>query len=310
MRKLLFAALFTTSAGCTTDEPVGPDLPQPIDVVWGDSIHAGDMFVLVPGTSSYDYIAAVIDPMTATIPVVDPRKQSRIKDDSIVFEAAIASAHRAGIPDEQLEDGTITFGIWGADFQNPAHEQFTYTSYEGLSIPIHILGGASKCAHGSVPDNLLNYNADNANADATSIYKLTQKWLAANPGTGRNIILSSHSWGGADAEYLVENLPTIESANGPLTDGTGTATIKFTTAMGVPGFVLNYAFKGPGLRTTSEGMVYEIDRPDDPVHALHAGEPGGGHQYSIMFGDEFQGSYGITTEEMSCEGVPGPCAQI
>ncbi|MFT3694402.1 MAG: hypothetical protein QM831_14745 [Kofleriaceae bacterium] len=307
MRKLLAVALL---AGCSTDEPVGPDVPQPIDAVWGDSIHAGDMFVLVPGTSSYDYIATVIDPMTDAIPTVDPRKQSKIGDDSVVFEAAIASAHRAGIPDEQLEDGTITFAIWGVDFQNAAHTSFIYTSYEGLHVPIQILGGANKCTHGSVPSNLLNYNADNASADATSLYKLTQTYLAAHPGSGRNIILSSHSWGGADAEYLVENLATIQSANGPLTDGTGEASIAFTTAMGVPGFVLGYSFKGPGLRNVGAGLLYEIDRPDDPVHALHAGEPGGGHQYSILYGDDFQGSYGITTEEMSCDTVPGPCAQI
>ncbi|HEY0249885.1 MAG TPA: hypothetical protein VGC41_00075, partial [Kofleriaceae bacterium] len=196
---------------------------------------------------------------------------------------------------------TIAFGIWGADFQG-THEQFIYTSYEGIHVPVHILGGASKCAHGDVPSNLLNYNADNANADATSIYKLTQAWLAVHPAA--NITIASHSWGGAGAEYLVENLPTIESANGPLG-----APLKLTIAMGVPGFVLGYTFKGPGLRDTSEGRMYEVDRPDDPVHALHAGEPGGGHQYSIIYGDLFQGSYGITTEEMSCEGVPGPCPQ-
>jgi hypothetical protein len=28
-----------------------------------------------------------------------------------------------------------------------------------------------------------------------------------------------------------------------------------------------------------------------------------------MFGETFEGSYGITTTELSCHGVPGRCAQ-
>jgi hypothetical protein len=286
--------------GCDADEQVGPDLPQPIDVVWARSIHAGDMFVLVPGTGSYDYYATTIDPMADPVEI-NPRTMVPIANDAIVLEQAIAAAHRAGIPNEQLEDGTINFGMWGVGFKG-THTAFTYTSYEGIRIPINILGGASTCAFGGVQANLLNYNKTDANLDATDLYLKTQAWLKTHPAT--NVIVASHSWGGAVAEYLAQELPTIESANGPLG-----AKMDFTISMGVPGFVLGYTFNGPGLRDVSEGMLYEVDRPDDPVHALHLGEPGGGHQYDITFGDDFQGSYGITTEQMSCESVPGPCAQ-
>jgi hypothetical protein len=295
------ALALTLLTACAAEEPTGPDLPQPIDVVWGNSIHAGDMFVLVPGTDSYDYYAAVIDPMTAEVPEISPRTNTRIADDAIVLEQAIAAAHRANIPNSQLEDGTIQFGMWGVGFLG-THTSFTYVSYEGIRIPVDIIGGTSKCSMGSVAANLLNYSGDNANADATDLYIKTQSWLTMHPAT--NVIVASHSWGGAVAEYLAQELPTISSANGPLG-----ANMPFTIAMGVPGFVLGYTFNGPGLRNTPQGLEYEVDRPDDPVHVLHAGEPGGGHQYDIMYGDAFQGSYGITTNEMSCETVPGPCAQ-
>lgn len=288
----LFAAALLVS-GCMSEE-TQPDLPQPIDTIWADSIHAGDMFALVPGTDSYDYYAAVIDPLHDPV-VVDVRKSKRIADDAIVIEQAIAAAHRAGIPNAQLEDGTIRFGIWGVGFES-AHTEFTYVSFEGLHIPVEILGGTSKCAKGSVASNLVNYNKDNADADARDLYR---KLILAKP-TG-NVIVASHSWGGAVAEYFAENLETIQSSEGP-----GPAPV-FTIAMGVPGVVLNYAFKGPGLRHAGDSMVYEVDRPDDPVHQLHPGGNGGGHQYDITFGDEFIGSYGITTDQMSCEGVAGAC---
>jgi len=299
MRTLLPALVLI--AGCTADDEMGTELPQPIDTVWASSIHAGDMFVLVPGTGSFDYIAATIDPMPDAVPEVSARTMKRIADDAIVFEQAIAAAHRAGIPDAELEDGTITFGIWGVGFAG-THTSFTYVSFEGIRVPVNIIGGTSKCAHGNVPANLLNYNGTNANTDATDLYKKTQAWLKDHPAT--NVIVASHSWGGADAEYLSQEFPTISSANGPLG-----ATLSFTMAMGVPGFIPGYTFNGPGLRNVTGGMLYEVDRPDDPVHALKLGEPGGGHQYDITFGDQFMGSYGITTEKMSCEGVPGPCAQ-
>ena len=298
--------------GCATDADQGTELPQPIATVWADSIRAGDMFVLVPGTGSYDYIAKVIDPMTDKVPVVDPRTNKRIAGDSIVFEQAIASAHRAGIPDSALEDGTMQFGLWGAGLTG-THEQFIYVSYEGIRVPINILGGANTCTYGSVSDNILNYSSANALIDATDMYKRVQAWLPARPsvtGQPRNIILDSHSWGGADAEYLTLEFAKIAAANGPWTDAGGVAKISLTVAMGVPGFVIGYAFQGPGLKYLDpvvKNALYEVDRPDDPVHSLQLQNNGDGHQYTILFGSDFQGSYGVTTEEMSCDGVPGEC---
>lgn len=279
-------------AGCMTEETVA-DPPPPIDTVWAAKIHAGDLFALVPGTGSFDYYAAAIDPLPEPA-VVNVRENEKIADDAIVIEQAIAAAHRAGIPNNQLEDGTIRFGMWGVGFAG-THTRFTYISFEGLSIPIEILGGTSKCALGGITGNLVNYNRDSADADARDLYRKLQ-------GVQGNVIVASHSWGGAVAEYLAENLATIESSEGP-----GPA-IGFTIAMGVPGFVLNYTFKGPGLRHVGDGMVYEVDRPDDPVHTLHPGGNGGGHQYDITFRDAFQGSYGITTDALSCKSVPGACA--
>ena len=296
-------------AGCTADEPVGPELPRPIDTVWARTIHPGDLFALVPGTGSFDYFAAVIDPMPDAVPEVGARTDPKIADDAVVLEQAIAAAHRAGIADAQLEDGTLQFAIWGVGFTGP-HTSFVYTSWEGLRIPVAILGGTSRCAHGGVTENLLAYNRDNANADAVDLYAKLQAWLPAHPsvtGAPRDVIVASHSWGGAVAEYLAFERATIESAHGPLADAGGTATLDFTIAMGVPAFILDYTFAGPTLRDLSEGTLYEVDRPDDPVHAMHPGGNGWGHEYDITFGDEFRGSYGITTDELSCDGVPGAC---
>ncbi len=313
MRKFLLGLTAAVGfAGCATDADEGTELPQPLDVVWAASIHAGDMFVLVPGTGSYDYIAKPIDAMTADVPEVDVRKVKNIANDSVVFEQAIAAAHRAGIPNAQLEDGTLQFGIWGAGFVG-THTKFIYISYEGIRVPINILGGANTCTYGSVADNILKYNNTNALADATDLYKKLQAWLPAHPsvtGQPRNIILNSHSWGGADAEYLTLEMASIVAANGPLADAGGVAQIPLTVAMGVPGFVIGYTFQGPGMKYLDpvvKNALYEVDRPDDPVHSLQLQNDGGGHMYTIMFGDDFQGSYGITTEEMSCAGVPGEC---
>jgi len=103
------------------------------------------------------------------------------------------------------------------------------------------------------------------------------------------------------------NLAAVEAANGPLADAGGVAPMKLTVAAGVPGFILGTSLVGPGARYLGEGMLYEIDRPDDPVHAMDPSGDGDGHQYSILYGDDFQGSYGVTTTELSCAGVPGPC---
>jgi hypothetical protein len=289
-------------AGCMADEPAGPELPPPIDTVWAQTIHPGDMFVLVPGTGGYDYIATQVDPLPDPA-TVDVHTNTSIANDAVVFEQAIASAHRAGIANEMLEDGTITFAIWGIGLTVP-RTSFTYVSWEGLHVPIQVLGGTSKCSTGGITTNLLNYNMDNASADATDLYTKLQTWLAAHPGPQRNVMVASHSWGGAVGEYLAEQRETIESANGPLAN----ATLAFTVAMGVPGFVLGYTYKGPGLRELGDRYEYEVDRPDDPVHALHPGGNGGGHQYDIVVAGTFLGSYGITTEQLACDGVAGACA--
>ena len=93
-------------------------------------------------------------------------------------------------------------------------------------------------------------------------------------------------------------------------------TLPFVVGAGVPGLIVGYMPAGPGFRTvTSVGpaselgiAVYEVDRPDDMVHNLNPSGNIEGHQYDIMFGTSFQGSYGITTMELSCSGVPGPCS--
>jgi len=277
-------------AACVDQESSTTQPPQPIDVVWGNSIHAGDAVVLVPGTGSYDYLGAPIEALPGDNPDVDPRLIEKVADDAVVFEQAIAAAHRAGV-----DPTSLSFGLWGAGFTRLTH--FTYISYEGLRIPIEIIGGRNSCASGLIVENLINYNADEAAADAKDLYAKTLVWVS---GTSRELFISSHSWGGAVAEYLTRNLTDIAS-------GGGLIDLKFTIAAGVPGQIINYMFSGPGLREFNGVSLLEIDRPDDPVHTLNPSGNGGGHQYVILFGDQFMGSYGITTEELSCNGVPGQC---
>lgn len=299
MRILLLALPL---AGCALAQHENPPPPPVLDTVWAASIHPGDMFVLVPGTGSYGLLAQPIDKLAGDNPDVDVHAMHSVAEDAIVFESAIAAAHRAGIADHMLEDGTITFGMWGAGFA--AKTQFTYVSYEGLRVPIHILGGTSKCAVGSVPDNLFNYNGTNANADAVDLYQRIQMFVTDHPSvSARNITVASHSWGGAGAEYLAFEKDTIAADNGPLPN----ATINFTIAMGVPGFVPGYTFAGPSLKDVRDGHLYEVDRPDDPVHMLSPSGNGAGHQYNIVIDGTFVGSYGVTTEELACDGVAGEC---
>jgi hypothetical protein len=66
-------------------------------------------------------------------------------------------------------------------------------------------------------------------------------------------------------------------------------------------------FAGPSFRDIGAGSLYETDRPDDPVHAMNPSGNGEGHQYSILVGDDFLGSYGVTTFELACHGVAGAC---
>jgi hypothetical protein len=306
------ALVTIVATGCIASEPSTPAPLPPIDAVWGASIHAGDLMVLAPGTGSFDFLAAPIQALGGTHPIVDVRQNPTVAGDAVVFEQAIAAAHRAGFTVADLQAAALEFGLWGAGFTTV--DGFDYVSYEGITLDITVLGGENSCATGSIFGDLLKYNTTDANTDANDLYARIQAYLVANPsstGASRNVIIASHSWGGAVAEYMAENLSTYEAAIGPLADTGGTATLEFTIADGVPAFILDMALEGPGLRSVSGEQVLEIDRPDDPVHAMDPSGNGGGHQYTIVWGDmstgTFKGSYGITTTLMDCDGVPGAC---
>ena len=312
LRTMRYAlALVLVCVGCATDpdEPPAEPGPQPLDVVWSQSIHAGDLIVLVPGTGSYNYLAQPIEALPTANPlVVDVRQVAPVAGDAIVFEQAIGAAHRAGFSNADLEAGALTFGMWGAGFTKL--DSFVYVSYEGIHLPIVVLGGENTCATGSIFADLLHYDTTDALTDANDLYAKIQAWLAANPsttGSPRNVVIASHSWGGAVSEYLGDKLSQVEAIHGPLADTGGIAAMPFTIAAGVPSFILSYSLAGPGMRPFNKGYLYEIDRPDDPVHALDPSGDSDGHQYDILFGDAFQGSYGVTTMELSCAGVPGEC---
>src|SRR5256885_12036288 len=95
-------------AACAT-EPTPPAPPQPLDVIWGDAIRPGDVVVMVPGTKSYDLLAAPIEALGGDDPLVDVRANESIANDAIVFESAIGAAHRAGV-----DPATLTFALWGS----------------------------------------------------------------------------------------------------------------------------------------------------------------------------------------------------
>ena len=301
-------AVVVVLAGCAAQSlESGAPPPQPIDTVWADSIHDGDLIAMVPGTGSYNYLGAPIEAVAAstnsTSPTIDVRQNATVAGDAIVFEQAIGAAHRAGIDPSQL-----TFGLWGAGFTTL--QSFEYISYEGIQIHVVNLGGENSCATGSIFANLLAYNATDATTDANDLYAKTQAYLAANPsstGAARNVIIASHSWGGAVAEYLREQIDAVTTAHGQLADTGGVAEMPFTIAAGVPGFILGATLAGPGLHSEPDGLLYEIDRPDDPVHAMDPSGDGDGHQYDILIGSDFLGSYGVTTEQLACAGVAGEC---
>jgi pimeloyl-ACP methyl ester carboxylesterase len=310
VRALVIAPLFAALIGCAVDEPPPGAAPSVLDRLWGDTIRSGDVLVLVPGTGSFDYLGDPIEKLAS--PVVDVRTHEVVRSDAVVFEQAIAAAHRAGFTDEQLEAGELTFLLWGAGFQRLEH--FDYISYDHIRVRIDILGGTNSVASGLIEDNLLEYTAENANIDARDIYTRLQGWLAAHPSSRpRNAVMMSHSWGGAVAEYLALEQPTIAAELGPLADGDGTAAMPFTVAAGVPAFILGYPLLGPVVRDYERPWgkmyVYEHDRPDDPVHAMSFNGDFGGHHYNIVVGEEleFLGAYGISTMELSCHGAPGAC---
>lgn len=311
VRAPLIASLVVSLAGCAMDTEA-PEAPSVVDRLWGETIRPGDVMVLVPGTGAYDYLATPIEALAT--PSVDVRTNDIVRSDAIVMEQAIAAAHRAGFTDAQLEAGDLTFLMWGAGFQRLT--SFEYISYEHIHVRIDILGGENSVARGEIEENLLNYSATSADTDARDIYKRLQAWLPAHPsptGAPRNAIVLAHSWGGAVAEYLALEQPTIADDLGPLTDGDGEATMPFTVAAGVPAFILDYTLLGPVVRDYERPWgkmyVYEYDRPDDPVHAMNFNGNFAGHHYNIVLGDdlEFHGAYGITTMELACDGVPGAC---
>lgn len=299
MRWIATCVAVYLGTACTSDPP-GLELPAPIETVWGRTIHPGALVVLVPGTGAYDYLAASIEPLGGTDPLVDVHAIPLVADDADVFEQALAAARRAGITPDQLAAGAVTFGLWGAGFTRL--EMFDYVSYDGIQIRVNILGGENTCAVGHVIDNVFNYGRTNAASDASDLYLRVQTWLAAHPAS--EVVFASHSWGGAVAEYLAFEQPTLEAAAGAWPGG---AKRTFTISAGVPAFIPGYTFMGPGLRDLPEGSLYEIDRPDDPVHALNLDGNSWGHQYDILIGDAFVGAYGVSTTELACEGVAGAC---
>ena len=296
------AGSFLLVAACASTPDPQPSFQPATTGEWA-IIAPGDLVVLVPGTGSYGYLAQPIEALPGPDPIVDVHTNPKVASDSVVFEEAIAATERAGISGADLESGAISFGIWGAGFTTV--DAFEYVSFEGLHIHVDVLGGENTCATGGIYQNLGNYKVEDAQADATDLNARVIAWLAAHPTSApRDVVFASHSWGGAIAEYLALERPTIEASTGPLP-----ATTPLTISSGVPALILGYAFEGPGLHVLSDqaSVIYEIDRPDDPVHALDPLGNGSGHYYNILFGDVFEGYYDITTAAISCAGVPGPC---
>ncbi len=293
---------------CTTDEPAPTDPgPTPFERVWTEAIRPGDVIIAVPGTGGFSTLGLPIEQqIDATHPEVDGRTLLKNVE---VLEAAIAAAQRAGISDAELEAGAVTLGMWGSGITKLT--SFKYLSLGGLHVSFEVIGGTSVCANGGIPENLVNYNGRNADVDARDLYRRTQQWLGGKPGAGRNITLVSHSWGGVVAEYFAQKAATFEADYGPLPG----ATTAFVIAGGIPAFVPDFRALSPGFRTiesiqgehTSEIRTYEVDRPDDPVHTFNPRGNGNGHHYIIMTNDIYLGWYGITTDELSCDGVPGIC---
>lgn len=304
------AAVLLLAACATGDEQPTP-IPDTdlLELAWQESFRPGDLIVAIPGTGGYSalgrFIEEQVDPADAAS-FFDGR--SRAKDVQ-AMEAAIEAAHRGGITDAQLEAGEIDLAIWGAGITE--FESFRYRSVGGLDVTFAVLGGKSICAEGGIFENITNYNADNAAADAGDLYRRTKQWLQADDGApARRVILASHSWGGAVAEYLTDRFAEFAVANGDWD-----ATLGFTVAGGVPAMVPGFATFGPGFRTVTstagekvvDVRTYEVARPDDPIRTFDPNGNGDGHNYVILIGDDYKGWYGITTDEMVCDGMPGPC---
>jgi hypothetical protein len=294
-------ALIGLVAACAAESDPPPVYDDPFEAAWSSSIRPGDAIVVVPGTGAVSGTGALIVESGGVL----------IARDHLVFvdplEGAVAAAQRAGLSDDEIEGGAIAFGLWGTGVDSLDHVD--YVSAGGLHVRFELIGGATVCGVGQVIDNVLDYNVANAELDARDLYRRTQAWLAGGPD--RNVSFVSHSWGGVVAQYVATNLATLVHDHGPL--GADTAMV---VAAGVPGIVPGFTPHGPGFRTVeskADGIdaaikSYEIDRPDDPVHSFNPSDRAGGHHYIIMIGEEHRGFYGITTDELSCVDVAGPCS--
>ncbi len=275
------ALLAVVVAGCAGPAAPAPEPPLPIDAIWAASIRPGDLIVAVPGTGAYDNVGQPIDAANgAVIDGTNPQLNP------IVLEQAIAAATRAGFSSDDLAAGAVTLAVWGS---GATTARFTYRSLGGLTVPFAVLGGENACAIGALPQNILHYTRDNADADARDLIAR----IAAFDAVGQ-VTIVAHSWGGAVAEHVLLN---------DLADGS----LAFVVAAGVPKAIVGEGFVGPGLRPEGAASLYEIDRPDDPVHSFDFAWDIEGHQYDIIWGDTFVGSYGISTDELSCHRQPGAC---
>ncbi|HTL35216.1 MAG TPA: hypothetical protein VL326_18940 [Kofleriaceae bacterium] len=306
MRSLVLLSL-ALCASCATTEPASPQLPEPLEQAFTSTLRAGDVIVLVPGTGARDYLGTTIDALPGEVPTANVREVEMVEQDAVVFEQAIGVTQRAGLSREQIESGTVTFLLWGAGFERVG--SFDYISYDGVRIRVEVLGGKNAVADGLIQDHYFDYSRENVDRDARDIYTRLAGWLVKHPGEGRNAVVVSHSYGGAVAEYLALEHDAIAAEPLP-----GATALPFTIAAGVPPYVLGYDFLGKTRaldlhpKDGSPSLVYEIDRPDDPVHNMTFQGDFHGHHYNILFGDEFIGSFGITTDELSCGDVPGECA--
>ncbi len=254
--------------------PAVPAAPLPIDAIWAQAIRPGDLVVAVPGTGAFDNLGTFVD-QSATL---DHRTNPALNP--IALEQAIAAAQRAGV-----DPNAVELAVWGSGATK--RDSFTYQSLGGVTVTFHVLGGQNSCAVGPISDNVLKYTRDNADLDARDLAMR----IAGRP---EQVTIVAHSWGGAVAEHLAMN-------------ELGDASLVFVAAAGVPAQILGEPMMGPKMRPFGGVQLYEVDRPDDPVHALDFQWDLEGHQYDIMWGDDFRGSYGITTEDLSCHGQPGPC---
>jgi hypothetical protein len=308
-RTLPFLAIATA---CATDpEPPVPPGATELQRVWAETIRPGDAIVAVPGTGGYSTFGVHVEA------VIDPARPGDVFDGRTyeggvnTLEAAIASARRAGISGEELEAGAVDLAVWGAGITKLT--SFRYRSIEGFEVTFDVIGGTSVCADGGVVENLGSYNEGGADTDADDLHRRVAQWLAGEGRADRNVVLAGHSWGAVVAEYLASRFATYQSANGAWPG----ATLAFVVAGGVPAFVPGFRTLGPGIRTvTSEAFdgpavvrTYEVTRPDDPIRTLNPLGNGSGHHYIIRVGEQYLGWYGITTDELSCEGVPGRCPE-